>query len=83
MGKNKSKKKDVKLPSRYDIGDKVRLNLNISKSVNVIEGCIIKGIRFTKTKVRYDIYVPYEYRGEDDMSYTTIYNVDSICVRDA
>ena len=61
-------------PSRYAIGEKVTLDLVSVK----ITGCKIYEIRFTDSKVNYDIMIPLS----EELGFTKIENVDSFFVRD-
>lgn len=69
-------------PSRYAVGEKVTLDFWLSGK---IKGCTVDAVRFTESKVRYDILVPVkETSAPEEESYLTlIENVDSVCVTDA
>ena len=69
-------------PSRYAIGEKVTLDFWLSGK---IKGCTVDAVRFTESKVRYDILIPIkETSAPEEESYLTlIENVDSVCVTDA
>lgn len=72
----------TKYPSRYAIGEKVTLDFWLSGK---IKGCTVDAVRFTESKVRYDILIPIkETSAPEEESYLTlIENVDSVCVTDA
>jgi len=44
-----------KLPSRFQLGDKVRFK--IGSGINEDQPATVVGIKFTKPKVRYDLYL--------------------------
>lgn len=69
-------------PSRYAIGEKVTLDFWLSGK---IKGCTVNAVKFTKSKVRYDILIPIKETSalEVDSYLTLIKNVDSVCVTDA
>lgn len=65
-------------PSRYAIGEQVILNFWLSGK---IKGCIVDAVRFTESKVRYDILIPIRQTSDSEESYLTlIENVDSVCI---
>jgi len=61
-------------PSRYAIGEIVTIDF-VSVKIN---GCKIHEIRFTDSKVNYDIMIPLS----EELGFTKIENVDSLFVRD-
>ncbi len=76
-GLNKSNVR--KLPSRFQIGDKVSLNFNDG---GTLTGCEIIKVHFTESKVLYDVELTAHYYGlEDKLSEETfstrLYNLDS------
>ncbi len=71
----------VKLPSRFQIGDKVCLNLQVydgTEEVSSILKCKIVNVHFASEKVRYDL----EFTVNKEGNSTRIYNVDSAFVID-
>jgi len=77
------KKLHTLYPSRYAIDEMVNLNFF---NGNKIEHCLVKAVKFTKSKVRYDLHVPVsspsDPNAEMDVDYTTVYDIDSVCVED-
>lgn len=75
-------KAHTNFPSRFAIGEKVTLDFWLSGK---IKGCTVDAVRFTESKVRYDILIPIrETSAPEEESYLTlIENVDSVCVTDA
>lgn len=75
-----NQKTHTQFPSRYNISEKVSLDFFPNKP---IEGCIIKSVKFSESKVKYDILIPVKEPvfGEESF-FTLIENVDSIFVKD-
>lgn len=66
---------EIKLPSRYQIGDKVSIKIS---SMFVVESAEIIKIHFSESKVTYDLLVRLDiFKDEAESSFTRIYNVDS------
>lgn len=71
-----------KLPSRYQIDDKVVVSFGLSGR---IENCKVIKVHFTKSKVLYDIEIAIECEdldGKESTSYTRVYNIDSCFVEE-
>jgi hypothetical protein len=69
-----------KLPSRFQIGDKVSVRL---RPMLVIDTAEVIKVHFTENKVFYDLEVEFDYPTPPDdgeKGYTRIYNIDSALV---
>ncbi len=84
----KQKEVDLKLPSRFQIGDKVKLDFYGSGNV---ENCKVIKVHFTESKVLYDVDVNGNFDTLKDVidqeevklnnSWSTrLYNIDSVFV---
>jgi len=67
---------EASYPSRYAIGDSVRITLPGSPPV---DGWI-RAIIFSNAKVRYSVYV--NAKEDDDEAVTTLHNIDSVFISD-
>lgn len=66
-------------PSRHKIGEIVTLDFWLSGKV---PQCVIHAVKFTDSKVKYDLLVPIQETTMQHDGFTLIENVDSICVVD-
>lgn len=59
---------------------KVGINENVSLIFGnaKIDNCVIDAVRFTDSKVRYDVLIPMSESEEE--YYTLVENVDSVCI---
>lgn len=74
---------DRKLPSAYQIEDKVNVSFGEAGS---IQGCEVIKIHFSHSKVMYDISVPILVEGlqhDEYIAHTRLYNIDSCFVQKA
>jgi hypothetical protein len=67
--------KDITLPSRFQINDKVVFIIQGKDSNFGCFDAVVKGVHFYKGKVKYDLELQF---GQDD--FTRIYNIDSCFV---